>query len=60
MPKCIHCNAQLQVDECYDVQFENNQYRDKVYGYCPKCETEYQWEEIYTYQSFEHLEEVDN
>ena len=60
MARCDYCNTQLQVDESYDVQPEPNQYRDKVYGHCPKCGAEYQWEEIYTYQSFEHLVEVDN
>lgn len=60
MPRCDHCYAQLQVDESYDVQPEPKQYRDKVYGHCPKCGAEYQWEEIYTYQSFENLTEVDN
>lgn len=39
---------------------KKKQYRDKVYGICPDCETEYQWEEIFVYQGFEHLEEIDN
>ena len=60
MARCDICYAQLQVDESYDIQPEPNQYRDKVYGHCPKCGAEYQWEEIYTYQSFENLTQVDN
>jgi hypothetical protein len=58
MPRCNHCNTRLEIDESYDTQFEGNQYRDKIYGFCPNCNAEYQWEEIYVYQSFEHLEEV--
>ena len=46
MARCDHCYTQLQVDESYDVQFEDNRYRDKVYGHCPECGAEYQWEEI--------------
>ena len=57
MPRCNYCNTQLQVHESYDIQFEDNQYRDIVYGYCPKCGVKYRWDEIYIYQSFEHLEE---
>ena len=62
MPRCDHCYTKLQVDESYDVQFEgeDGRYRDKVYGHCPKCEAQYQWDEIYVYQNFEHLIEVDN
>lgn len=58
MAKCPHCNAQLQITESYDIQYEKKQYRDKVYGICPDCETEYQWEEIFVYQGFEKLEEI--
>lgn len=60
MPKCNYCNTQLEIDDSCDIQFEDNQYRDINYGHCPKCGAEYQWEEIYTYQSFENLTQVDN
>ena len=58
MARCDYCNTQLKVDKSYDVQFEDNRYRDINYGHCPKCGAEYQWEEIYVYQDFENLTEV--
>lgn len=59
-PHCLKCGALLEVYECMDIDEEEGQVRRDVLGECPECETQYRWEEVYTYARYENLEELED
>jgi hypothetical protein len=55
--KCIHCGAIIEENDCTDLSHEGNYIIATMTGYCSECETEYTWEEEYTYKASYDLEE---
>ena len=58
MAKCPYCGAELIPTETTDSEYWGDAYHDTVEGYCPSCETEFGWEEVYTYHHFCDLKEI--
>ena len=56
--KCPFCKEELEIDESFDIDFEDDYVVNRVAGHCPCCDREFQWEEIYNYAKYENLEEV--
>lgn len=55
--KCLECQTELEIEETIDSAWEGSRYRDFVIGFCPVCGKMYEWEDIYTYESFSNLRE---
>ena len=43
--KCPHCNAILETDDTYDMDYDYEGIVLQMVGHCPECNREYQWEE---------------
>lgn len=43
-PKCPHCCVTLEVDDTYDMDYDDEGIVLRQVGHCPECEREYQWE----------------
>lgn len=57
MPKCFECNEELKVIDCYDIDFEGtNEIIASTEGICPKCKTEYLWQDVFEFKKFQKLE----
>ena len=45
IPKCPHCSIELELDDTYDMEYDNEGMILHQIGHCPKCERDYQWDE---------------
>lgn len=43
-PLCPHCKAELELDDTYDMDYDEEGIILRQVGHCPNCDTEYQWE----------------
>ena len=59
MPKCLECNEELKVVDCYDIDFEGtNEIIASTEGICPKCKTEYTWQDVFEFKRFQKLKVI--
>lgn len=56
MPKCLKCGCELELDDCYDTEFNGDTVLTHNIGYCPNCGTDHQWEEVYKFEKFQKVE----
>lgn len=57
-PKCPYCNEELEYTEKHYSQNEGDYYYEQWEGYCPKCNRDFLWNEIYNFACCENLEEI--
>ena len=58
VPRCPHCNVELDyVEETYRHNDGDNYY-ESWEGCCPKCDTYFSWDEIYTFDRINNFEEL--
>lgn len=43
-PLCPHCKAELEMDDTYDMEYDDEYILLYHIGHCPKCDKEYQWQ----------------
>ena len=58
--KCPDCGAILEADDHYDTIDDGRYVENLIVGYCPECDTTYQWRNVYLFVGFSELEEVDD
>lgn len=58
-PKCPYCNVELNYEEREKDQNCGDYYYETWRGYCPKCEREFYWDEVYNFSRCDNLEEVE-
>jgi endogenous inhibitor of DNA gyrase (YacG/DUF329 family) len=58
LPKCPKCGTELDYYDIFDTEHNDDIYIDYCYGYCPQCETDYHWEEVYQYKEQRNLHEI--
>lgn len=56
MPKCLKCGTELELDDCYDTEFNGDTVLTHNIGHCPNCNTNHQWEEVYKFEKFQNVE----
>lgn len=56
-PKCPYCNEELEYTECCRNQNEGDYYYETWEGYCPNCNKNFFWDEVYTFSHCDNLEE---
>ena len=56
--KCIKCGGIIECDDVFDQMTYADRHIDYCCGHCRKCDTEYQWKEVYEYTGQEDLQEV--
>lgn len=44
MAKCLICGIELEVDDTYDMEYDEEGIIIRQVGHCPNCDKEYQWE----------------
>jgi transcription initiation factor IIE alpha subunit len=42
-PLCPCCNARLEFDDTYDMEYDDESIVLYQIGHCPKCDRSYQW-----------------
>ena len=50
--KCPHCNVELEVDDTYDIDYDDDGMTLYQVGACPECGREYQWEKNALFHSW--------
>ena len=55
---CPKCGGIIENDDTYDSSSDFSYIVCFCVGHCVKCETEYQWKEVYGYVGVEDIEEV--
>ena len=58
LPHCPICGTELDFYDIFDTEHNDNIYTDYCYGYCPKCEKDYHWEETYEFKETKNLHEI--
>lgn len=60
-PTCPYCGHPFEYNYCKDTWYDDckDQYCESWYGNCEYCDTEYQWEEIFTKTAIKNLKEVE-
>ena len=43
-PLCPHCKVELELDDTYDMDYDEEGITLRQVGHCPNCDKEYQWE----------------
>lgn len=43
MTKCLYCNSELELDDTYDMEYDEDGIVLYLIGHCPKCNKHYQW-----------------
>jgi len=59
MPSCPHCGCTLTFFEHYDCYDDADKTLFFANGYCPQCQREYRWTDVYILSRIEDLEEVE-
>lgn len=55
---CPKCNTPIDLEDTIDTYRNGDEYIEFCTGRCPQCETDYQWEEKYTYSGPQKIEEM--
>ena len=42
-PHCPHCNTELELDDTYDMDYDEDGITLRQIGGCPECNRQYQW-----------------
>jgi len=57
--KCPKCGSVwVDVEDCYDIITYEEGLKKLYFGYCMKCDTEFQWSELYKFIGYDDFEEV--
>jgi endogenous inhibitor of DNA gyrase (YacG/DUF329 family) len=56
--KCPHCGCDLESDACYDRGCEGDYCYISMEGFCPECNRQFRWDEIYDFTGFQNLREM--
>ena len=43
-PKCPHCCVELELDDTYDMDYDDEGIVLYQIGHCPECNRDYQWQ----------------
>lgn len=57
---CPHCDCDLEIDDCFDIEFDGGKVTHCWKGYCPECGKNFRWKEIYLFDRIEDLVEDDD
>ena len=57
-PKCPYCNVELEYEERMTSQNYGNYYSERWTGYCPQCQKNFNWDEVYNFSHCDNLEEI--
>lgn len=58
--KCPNCGcSDLRAVDTLDTEFFNDAYHDVVEGTCPDCGKSWQWVEVFTFDHYENIEEIE-
>lgn len=58
--RCPYCGDMLSAEDTITSDWFGDSYCDKVSGTCPRCEHRFSWDEVYTLNRIENLEELKN
>ena len=47
--KCPKCNELVYAEEVVDTEYYDNEHHDLCYGTCPKCNTTWDWIEVFKF-----------
>lgn len=56
-PSCPECGHALEEEDCYDIVSTDAGLDGLCVGYCPTCDTGYQWRKKYLFEGFDEIEE---
>lgn len=56
---CPHCDCDLEIDDCPDIDFDSGKIISCLVGHCTECGKDFRWEEIYLFDRVEELREVE-
>lgn len=56
--KCIYCGEEVEVEESYNIEFDDVNAYEYCGGHCMGCGREYEWKYKYTIVDVLDLEEV--
>lgn len=57
---CPHCDYDLVIDDCIDIDFDSGKIISYWKGHCHECGKGFKWKEIYLFDRIENLVEDDN
>ena len=58
-PLCPKCGSALVEDDCIDMISTDAGFDGLCVGYCPSCDTTYQWRKKYLFEGFDEVAECD-
>lgn len=56
---CPHCDCDLEIDECFDTEFDSGKIISHWEGHCTECGKSFKWKEVYLFDRVEELVEVE-
>ena len=56
-PSCPKCGSALVEDDCIDMISTDAGFDGLCVGYCPSCDTGYQWRQKYSFEGFDEVAE---
>ena len=56
--KCPNCGEFVRAVDTLDTEWCYNAYYDQVEGTCPSCGRSYRWVEVYTFERYENIHEI--
>lgn len=58
---CPHCECDLFIDDCFDIEYDSGKNISHLAGHCPECGKNFRWKEVYLFDRIEDLvEDNDN
>lgn len=59
-PSCPNCDIDLEWSENGNMTYEGDYIRVQSFGFCPHCEKNFSWDDIYTFDEFENLKCIED